>query len=459
MTNVHVFLLSVHGLIRGDNPEYGRDADTGGQVKYVIELAQALSTHPQIARVDILTRLIIDPSLSTDYSNPIEKISDNLCIGRLAFGPKGYLRKENLWPYLAEFYNAALKYIETHRKSRAILIHSHYADAGAVGICLAKHLCVPHIHTGHSLGKPKRLKLLEAGMTSSETEFLYKLRTRIAAEENILKNIDLLVASTNYEVQNHYTLYESFQPKIALVNPPGIPTAVFHPPKTVEDLSATQLLMESSFRHSNRPLILAISRPDKCKNLSSLVRAYAETPRLRDTANLVIVSGTSHGNSWLPPQPRLSLQNLSELIDSYELNGRAICLDHLSSDQIAKLFRLAFKRRGMFVNPALAEPFGLAVIEAGASGLPLIATKEGGPSEIIELCQNGILVDPLNINSMGEAMLHLLKDDALWERYSKKGIERTIKHFSWQAHVSAYLCRTLALLPNIFIPIENRGNS
>jgi len=36
---LYLFLLSIHGLVRGEAPELGRDADTGGQVTYVLELA------------------------------------------------------------------------------------------------------------------------------------------------------------------------------------------------------------------------------------------------------------------------------------------------------------------------------------------------------------------------------------------------------------------------------------
>ena len=39
---LYIALISLHGLIRGEEPELGRDADTGGQTKYVVELARAL---------------------------------------------------------------------------------------------------------------------------------------------------------------------------------------------------------------------------------------------------------------------------------------------------------------------------------------------------------------------------------------------------------------------------------
>lgn len=59
---LYIVMISLHGLVRGyPPPELGKDPDTGGQVKYVIELAKALAEHPGVARVDLLTRLILDP--------------------------------------------------------------------------------------------------------------------------------------------------------------------------------------------------------------------------------------------------------------------------------------------------------------------------------------------------------------------------------------------------------------
>ncbi|MCJ7603563.1 MAG: hypothetical protein MUO63_18945, partial [Desulfobulbaceae bacterium] len=55
---LYIQLFSIHGLIRGESPELGYDADTGGQVKYVLELARALAVHPDVDQVDLFTRLI-----------------------------------------------------------------------------------------------------------------------------------------------------------------------------------------------------------------------------------------------------------------------------------------------------------------------------------------------------------------------------------------------------------------
>ena len=54
----HIQLFSVHGLLRAENLELGRDADTGGQIKYVLELAKALGQREDVGKVELFTRLI-----------------------------------------------------------------------------------------------------------------------------------------------------------------------------------------------------------------------------------------------------------------------------------------------------------------------------------------------------------------------------------------------------------------
>ena len=100
---LRITLISLHGLIRGRDPELGCDADTGGQVKYVLELARELAKHENVQEVEILTRQIIDSRVSDDYAKIEESISENARIVRIPFGPKRYLRKEGLWPYIEMF--------------------------------------------------------------------------------------------------------------------------------------------------------------------------------------------------------------------------------------------------------------------------------------------------------------------------------------------------------------------
>ncbi|MFQ5487829.1 MAG: HAD family hydrolase, partial [Gammaproteobacteria bacterium] len=108
---LYILLISIHGLIRGHNLELGRDSDTGGQIKYVLELARAVAEDPRVARVDLLTRQVLDPKVDSDYAEPMEEIAPKAFIVRLPCGPRRYLRKEVLWPYLDSFADRALAHI------------------------------------------------------------------------------------------------------------------------------------------------------------------------------------------------------------------------------------------------------------------------------------------------------------------------------------------------------------
>ncbi len=72
---MYIQSFSIHGLIRGASPELGRDADTGGQVKYVLELARALSGRPRLLLLDEVMAGLNDAELEASIEI-IRKIRD-----------------------------------------------------------------------------------------------------------------------------------------------------------------------------------------------------------------------------------------------------------------------------------------------------------------------------------------------------------------------------------------------
>jgi sucrose-phosphate synthase len=71
--------------------------------------------------------------------------------------------------------------------------------------------------------------------------------------------------------------------------------------------------------------------------------------------------------------------------------------------------------------------------------LPIVATENGGPVDIIKNCKNGELIDPLDKPGITEALLKILLDKDLWKEYVKSGLKGVKQHYSWQAHVSSYI--------------------
>jgi sucrose-phosphate synthase len=433
-------MLSVHGLVRGQELELGRDADTGGQVKYVVELARALGEQPEVEQVNLITRLIDDPNISSSYLQSIEPISANARIIRLPFAPRRYLRKEVLWPHLDQLVDRCLAWLRTQDKLPDV-IHSHYADAGYVGEQLSLLLGIPLIHTAHSLGREKRARLIAAGRKAATIDKQFNFERRIAAEESTLDHASLIVASTRQEITAQYAAYQNFNARRAIALPPGIDLARFSPPPwwAAFDSQTTQQLFSRFLQVPRKPVVLALSRPDTRKNIGTLIAAYAESEALRELANLVIIAGTREDIREADEDAQQFFTDLLLDIDRYDLYGKVAIPKHHSTDQVPDIYRYAARSRGVLVNPSLNENFGLTLIEAAATGLPVIATSQGGPQEIVANCRHGVLVDPLDKAALTEALRKVLTDREQWRRWSRNGIAGVAKHYTWAAHAQKYV--------------------
>jgi sucrose-phosphate synthase len=435
---VYIILVSIHGLIRGHNLELGRDADTGGQTKYVVELARALGQHPEVGRVDLLTRRIVDPSISDDYSQRYEQLSDNTQIVRIDCGEETYIPKEQLWDCLDNFADSVLEYIKEQPELPSI-IHSHYADAGYVGTRLTHLLGIPLVFTGHSLGRSKRRQLLAAGFRSDILEARYNITTRIEAEETTLGVAERVIASTKQEILEQYAIYDHYQPERMHVVPPGTDLQQFHAPGGSENNCSIAAEINRFLKNPGKPVILAISRPDPRKNILQLISAYGESKELQRLANLVIVAGNRDDINDMNDDAKGVLQDILLHIDLYDLYGKVAYPKHHQPTDVARIYRFTALSRGVFVNPALTEPFGLTLIEAAACGLPVVATEDGGPIDIIANCHNGYLIDPLDPGDIGSKLLAVLSDRKCWDDFADNGLSGVQKYYSWQAHIEKYM--------------------
>ena len=435
---LHIALVSLHGLIRGEQLELGRDEDTGGQTRYVVELARALSERDDIERVDLITRQVVDEKVSDDYAKLEEQIGEKAYIVRIPFGPKRYLSKSKLWPYMEIFVDQCLNYFQRNR-SVPDIIHGHYADAGYGGGQLARLLGVPFVFTGHSLGRVKRQRLLDSGANPKKIEAAYAISRRIEAEEFALETCSLICTSTHQEVKEQYEKYENYIPERMEVIPPGVDLSSFRPP--CEDDPKSDLIKDIHrfLDDPGKPLIVAMARPDERKNLEMLVKTYGESPQLQREGNLVLIMGSRDDLREMPAGQRTVLLNVLTLIDVYNLYGKVAYPKRHQADDVATLYREITRSRGVFVNAAMTEPFGLTLLEAAASGAPIVATNDGGPSDIIANCKNGVLVDPFDSQAIEKAILHALIEPAQWDAWSEVGLKNVNTHYSWERHVERYL--------------------
>jgi sucrose-phosphate synthase len=442
---LYVLLISVHGLIRGDQLELGVDADTGGQCTYVLDLAKALAEHPQVAKVDLMTRLIEDPQTAADYAQAEESLSDKARIIRFKCGPKRYMRKETLWPHLDQMVDRCLHYLRQQGRLPDV-IHSHYADAGYVGRQLSMLLGIPQIHTGHSLGKPKQARLLSSGRKATNIEKQFNFERRIAEEEALIQHASMIVTSTRQEVELQYGMYAHPDPKRFRVIPPGTDTSRFSPPGRQPIADSVEQSIARFLEHPKKPMILCICRPEMRKNIKGLIAAYGNHQDLQKRANLVLVAGSRDHIRDLEKSQAVVLNDLLLDIDRYDLWGKVAIPKSHAQEDVPELYRLAAKNRGVFINAAFTEPFGLTLLEAAACGLPVIAPDDGGPRDILANCHHGLLVDTLDSEAIGEALLSALTDKPRWRKWAKSGVLNVKRHYTWAGHVNKYVKEVRSLL-------------
>lgn len=441
---LYILMLSVHGRVAAQ-PEFGADADTGGQIGYVLDEIQALSKDSRVRRIDLLTRRFDDPQTGPIYAQEREALADNAQIIRLSAGPlHKYLLKEKLWIYLDSFVDTALQFIR-REDTLPDIIHSHYADAGYVGVRLSRLLGVPLIHTGHSLGRDKRERLIAAGRKAENIDRQLHFPQRIAAEEAVLVDAALVIASTRQEVEEQYGVYEHASHTRFVVLPPGVDLQRFSSPEKTFVRSVLPNLRRF-LQDPRKPPILAIARPDERKNLLRLVEAFATAEDIRERANLILLMGQRDQLAALPQAARKVIEGVLRSLDDYDLYGQLAVPKHHEAHDIPAYYHYAARYKGVFVNPALTEPFGLTLLEAAASGLPVIATQHGGPQDIIRFCRNGLLIDPLNPEDIQNAIRQLLGDRRRWQKASRAGLLGVRRVYSWAAHARRYLTEVERIL-------------
>ncbi|RLN04333.1 hypothetical protein C2845_PM13G08530 [Panicum miliaceum] len=485
---LYIVLISIHGLIRGENMELGCDSDTGGQVKYVVELARALGSTPGVYRVDLLTRQISAPDVDWSYGEPTEMLSP-ICsenfghemgessgayIVRIPFGPRDkYIPKEHLWPYIQEFVDGALVHIVQMSKVLGeqvgsgqpvwpVVIHGHYADAGDSTALLSGALNVPMVFTGHSLGRDKLEQILKQGrQTRDEIDATYKIMRRIEAEELCLDASEIIITSTRQEIEQQWGLYDGFDLTMArklrarikrgvscfgrymprmIAIPPGMEFSHIAPhdvdldgEEGDEDGSASPdppiwADIMRFFSNPRKPMILALARPDPKKNITTLVKAFGEHRELRNLANLTLIMGNRDVIDEMSSTNAAVLTSVLKLIDKYDLYGQVAYPKHHKQSEVPDIYRLAARTK------------------AAAYGLPMVATRNGGPVDIHRVLDNGILVDPHNQNEIAEALYKLVSDKHLWAQCRQNGLEN-IHQFSWPEHCKNYLSRVGTLKP------------
>ena len=158
-------------------------------------------------------------------------------------------------------------------------------------------------------------------------------------------------------------------------------------------------------------------RIDRMYGADTLLRAFQYAHKRSRKKLLLKIAGNGPLESAL--RRRAAEIRLDDSID---------WLNWLNTDEDMKAF---YDGIDIFMMPSRRESFGVAAVEASASGLPVIASRFGGIPEIVIDNETGILVEPEDIEGFGRALLKLIDDDGLRHEMGHNGRARIEKEFDW----------------------------
>jgi sucrose-phosphate synthase len=430
--------------------------DFGGQLVYVKELALAMGSLGH--QVDIVTRQIVDP----DWPEFAEETDaypghPNVRILRIPCGPERFLPKEELWPYLGtEFVPRLLEHYE-EEGALPNAITSHYGDGGLCAVLIEEKTGIPFSFTAHSLGAQKMDKMGISRRDIAGVDAHYHFSRRIVAERLSMNRSAVNITSTSQERFNQYT-HNAYRGAVDPTDdshfaaiPPGVALHIFDRSVAYEEEGRVHEHVRAALRRDldparlELPCVIASSRLDPKKNHLALVEAFASSPTLRESANLVIVTGDMEnplqGYKEAGDTERAVLDSLMRVIEREELRGEVSMFALHSQRELAAAYRYFAGLRSVFALTANYEPFGLAPLEAMVAGLPAVVTKYGGPSESLRSGDEeyGILVDPAKPQEVGMGLYALVGNEERWRRYAEAGYNRVLDQYTWERTAEKYL--------------------
>lgn len=159
------------------------------------------------------------------------------------------------------------------------------------------------------------------------------------------------------------------------------------------------------------PYILYVGQRNGYKNFDLLLRAFAQSPQIKNNFKIACFGG---GNITASE---------ASLLKDLKIDNRIIMLSG-SDDKLANLYKYA----SVFVYPSLYEGFGIPPLEAMHYGCPVLVAKTSSIPEVVG--DAGWYFEPGNTEDLAVNLDKMLRDEAILSRLTNRGYQRE-KHFSW----------------------------
>ena len=398
--------------------------DNGGIATMLIRLGDALAAEPGVARVLTMSRGSADAAVDflADDSRghvlaPIPLMSEPTDAA-------------NAWPVSVAAERGIRRALTAH--GRVDVVHLRMADVGSMAAAsVATALGIPTVFTLapdphaviHALDMTGALTRGGFGGVDEREHYWFRTslvrRLAMGAHHCALfprpelrdQLSDLLGIDINREAARYTVVPEGIDVAVstqahteALAASP--PRPVVPQPLSPALVELDRLIARLPAHRRGLPLALSVGRLHRVKGMATVVEAWASNPELRDRCNLLIAGGDLQAPS---ADESGQLAAINGVIAAHPGAADGLILaGHRPNDVVAVWMaaahlglRDAIAPGGVYVCGSLKEEFGLALIEALAAGLVVVAPEGGGPATYIEEGVTGFLVDTRSPQQVG----------------------------------------------------------
>jgi D-inositol-3-phosphate glycosyltransferase len=365
----------------------------GGMNVYVHELCSAFSDRG--VATDVFTRC----------QRPDDPVVESLApLSRVIYVPAGSpeLDRYGLLQGTTGFARRIARHLQVEGLDYD-LIYSHYWLSGVAAGRLRAELDAPWAHTAHTLGLVKNRQLARGARPEP--------LKRIAAEREIARAADLLVVSTEAELEDMVECYGADRNRISVVAP-GVDLATFRPQERAAALH--------QIGRSGQRLLLFVGRLERLKGVEIILRAIPLLGASGDGVRLLILGEDSQDAA------ESEKQRLRQVAFDLGIADRVHFAGPVAHNQLPAYYAAA----ELCLMPSYSESFGLVGLEAQACGCPVVASNVAGLASLVRHGVTGYLVSGDNPADYAVRIRGLLDDPELGMQMGRRGT-LLAQRFSW----------------------------
>lgn len=414
--------LFLHADIDRDLSRAGA-GDNGGVATLLVRLGDALATEPGVGRVLTMSRGTAHAAL-----DGLDGL-DGLAPGeRHLLTPvpllTGVASAAQAWPSRVAAERGIRRVLRTHR---ADVLHLRMAEVGSLAAAeVARELGIPVVFTlapdphavVHALDMTGGLHRGNFGTEDEREHYWFRARLVQRLAEDAAHVVLFPRPELQHDMRELLGLDVAGQPSRYTVVPEGVDLRVSaaaaaelgRPGPAGPALAELDALVATLPEHRRGlPLVISVGRLHRVKGMATLVEAWAGDPELAERSNLLIVGGDLADPS---PDEREQLDLIADVLARSPAAAAGLLMPgHRPNDVVAVWLAAARAGRaggvgpaGVYVCSSLKEEFGLALVEALASGLVVVGPAAGGPATYIDDGVTGVLVDTRRPDEVARGM-------------------------------------------------------